>query len=366
MKRETAMIAMAIFCLALPMAAQTSFSTNLTGAAETTVCDADGVGFAIVNIDGTTIEYALLVQNLGSVTGAHIHEAGAGVDGEVVVDLSPSFTGGNATGTVTADQSVINGILANPSNYYVNVHTTECADGAIRGQLAQGSQDVIFFPIVGSGPGQNQTRWITDLRVLNLEDAQVDVTLMFYVSSNTGLTGPTATTTIQIPAGRQMVLDNVIEEQLGLEAFGALELVANGDIRADARILNDRRGNAEGTAGFAIEGFELDEAGTAGALPLLSQGVDFRTNVGYFNPNDQSVQLTLTARSTVDGSVLGEVTVDVGPYEQVQGGIFSLVNTVPEGQRAQENFYVTWSSTDPIFVYGSVVDNITGDSVYID
>jgi predicted acetyltransferase len=29
-------------------------------------------------------------------------------------------------------------------------------------------------------------------------------------------------------------------------------------------------------------------------------------------------------------------------------------------------FYVTWTSTRPIFVYGAVVDNKTGDVVYVD
>ncbi len=365
--KKIAMFAMALACLALPLAAQTTFSTTLTGAAETTVCDDDGIGFAIIRIEGNTIQYSLLVQNIGTVTGAHIHEAPAGVAGDVVVNLEPTFVGGNATGMVASlDQAKINDIVANPSNYYVNVHTTECADGAIRGQLGQGGQDVIFFPIVGSGPGQNQTRWITDLRILNQESTAVDATLMFFDQSANGLAAPTATTTIQIPAGRQMVLDNVIETQLGLEEFGALKIVASGDVRADARILNDRRSSAAGTAGFAIEGFDLDDAGTSGVLPLLSQGVDFRTNLGYFNPSEETVQLTLMARSTVDGSILGEVTIDVPGYKQAQAGVYSIINTVPEGQRAQENFYVTWSSTAPIFVYGSVVDNITGDSVYIE
>ena len=30
-----------------------------------------------------------------------------------------------------------------------------------------------------------------------------------------------------------------------------------------------------------------------------------------------------------------------------------------------ENFYVTYSSDAPVFVYGAVVDNVNGDSVYV-
>jgi hypothetical protein len=39
-----------------------------------------------------------------------------------------------AAGTVT-DEELADAILADPANYYVNVHTTVCPDGAVRGQL---------------------------------------------------------------------------------------------------------------------------------------------------------------------------------------------------------------------------------------
>jgi hypothetical protein len=44
-------------------------------------------------------------------------------------------TGLVAAGTTT-DPTVAAAILANPANYYVNVHTTQCPTGTIRGQLA--------------------------------------------------------------------------------------------------------------------------------------------------------------------------------------------------------------------------------------
>ncbi len=42
---------------------------------------------------------------------------------------------GVSFGCVSASADVIAAIRANPSNYYVNVHTTDFPDGAIRGQL---------------------------------------------------------------------------------------------------------------------------------------------------------------------------------------------------------------------------------------
>lgn len=43
-----------------------------------------------------------------------------------------------------------------------------------------------------------------------------------------------------------------------------------------------------------------------------------------------------------------------------------MLTNVAEADRIQPNLYVTWTSSAPLFVYGSVVDNKTGDSVLIE
>ena len=105
--------------LALPvMAFAQSLSATLAGANEVPgPGDTDGVGFAVVSISGTTINYSILVQNLGTPTQAHIHTGGAGTAGAVLLNFNPTFVGGTATGSVTATQDVINKILGNPAGF---------------------------------------------------------------------------------------------------------------------------------------------------------------------------------------------------------------------------------------------------------
>ena len=55
--------------------------------------------------------------------------------GNVVVTLVAPNASGVSFGCVSAPADVIAAIRANPSNYYVNVNTTDFPDGAIRGQL---------------------------------------------------------------------------------------------------------------------------------------------------------------------------------------------------------------------------------------
>jgi hypothetical protein len=74
----------------------------------------------------------------------------------------------------------------------------------------------------------------------------------------------------------------------------------------------------------------------------------------------------LQARRASDGALLGSVDVTIAGLSQVQQAVFSLVSTVAAGDQEQTDFSVTWTSTLRIYIYGAVVDNKTGDVVYVD
>ena len=69
--------------------------------------------------------------------GAHIHVQNPDqATGPIVVHFERTGlnTGLVAAGTTT-NPAVAAAILANPENYYVNLHTTVCPTGTVRGQL---------------------------------------------------------------------------------------------------------------------------------------------------------------------------------------------------------------------------------------
>jgi CHRD domain len=70
-------------------------------------------------------------------TAVHIHQGPAGTSGDVIVDLSKKADAGQRRGVVWADPGVVQRIIDNPQNYYVNYHTEAFPEGAIRGQLAR-------------------------------------------------------------------------------------------------------------------------------------------------------------------------------------------------------------------------------------
>lgn len=115
------------------------FTVPLTGAAEVPgPGDPDGSGVATLRLNPgrEQVCFALTVSTITlPATGAHIHAGTVTQAGPVVVGLTPPDATGTSSGCVDADRAVILGIIRNPEKYYVNVHTTDFPDGALRGQL---------------------------------------------------------------------------------------------------------------------------------------------------------------------------------------------------------------------------------------
>jgi hypothetical protein len=114
----------------------------------------DGAGGFVIEDNTDTLCYIIEVDkvsgtenNPGGAFVAHIHEGQPGENGPVVVSLAFP-TGGQAADCIGEDRvnpttnaplfaagQTAQEILANPDDYYINVHNQEFPDGAVRGQL---------------------------------------------------------------------------------------------------------------------------------------------------------------------------------------------------------------------------------------
>lgn len=115
-----------VVVLKATLASGATGAANGTGTAIVTFFPTEGAVCYQVNVSGITLP----------AIAEHIHHGAAGVNGPIVIPFAtaPDKTG-YAAGCVSASPSLIQQIIANPADYYVNVHTTDFPAGAIRGQL---------------------------------------------------------------------------------------------------------------------------------------------------------------------------------------------------------------------------------------
>ena len=144
MRRKFAFIALLVTAVltlnAAPASADTAvLRVTLTGAAERPgPGDPDGSGTAFIFVDDEENELCLVLffRNVTlPTTGLHIHEAPPTDPGPIVVGFTAPTT--NVTFQCRAvEDALLDDILANPEDYYLNLHTVpNFAAGAIRGQL---------------------------------------------------------------------------------------------------------------------------------------------------------------------------------------------------------------------------------------
>jgi hypothetical protein len=100
----------------------------------------DGAGVAEIRIEREEICYRLNATMGEMPTAAHIHTGAAGTSGPVLVNLMPMFNKGESGFTAEnclPPSSAVPQIAENPAGFYVNIHSAEHPDGAMRGQLAK-------------------------------------------------------------------------------------------------------------------------------------------------------------------------------------------------------------------------------------
>ena len=109
---------------------------------------ARGTAVITVHSDTNTIDFSVSLNSFpttAALTAAHIHPGATGVNGSVLIGTgltagnAPSLASGSGTFTFTAVPEAQGGqvaqILANPQNFYFNVHTSANPSGVMRGQL---------------------------------------------------------------------------------------------------------------------------------------------------------------------------------------------------------------------------------------
>jgi hypothetical protein len=132
-----------------------TLTARLSGAQEVPPADPDGSGKAdvVIDVEAGRVCFDIKLSDTGTPNRGHIHEGAAGVNGPIVVPffelrIPPADPGapasdprndaledGRLQDCVSADPALLARIVANPENFYVNVHNARFPGGNLRCQL---------------------------------------------------------------------------------------------------------------------------------------------------------------------------------------------------------------------------------------
>ena len=347
---------------------------ELRGSNEVPPTGSTVVGSSLVTIDNNNvITYEVNIDGLQNPILSHIHKNVAGANGPVVVNFATTasaFSNGRTKGTIQVDPALAADIKANPANYYVNVHTTAFGGGEIRGQLGTAIENDI--PVAGNVTTGAGDKFVTDLRIFNPSFTAPAVALVEYlVSGSGGNTNATASQTVVIPARGEAVLDDVTGPN-GLNSTGstgAIRVSSQNQLAVTSNIFNDQRGANKGTFGQFVPAVGRSSELRRGVIPHLANKTrdttnpsGFRTNIGFFNPNQSAVFVRLELRDAA-GTLVSQSTVTLAALSQQQNAITQYFPGADLSNAS--GLTVSFDASAPIIVYGAVNDNVSGDSICV-
>ena len=224
----------------------------------------------------------------------------------------------------------------------------------------------LYVPAAANAAGVNLTRWRTDLQVKAQGDEPASFTVELLKSSADNRDPEVRS--YSVGAGQSARLANLLESEFGFTGTAALRVSATaGRILVTSRTFNDDPAGTFGQTVPAVDDREAFGPGDRAALIQLSRSPDrsigFRTNVGVVNLTDQSIGIDIELHRA-DGGDVGNVSLTLRPFEHRQ------VNDVfaSGGAADIDDGYAIVRTSSPggrFLTYASVVDNASGDAVFI-
>lgn len=202
--------------------------------------------------------------------------------------------------------------------------------------------------------GANETKWKSNLALLNLAGNGVTAELTYRFDSQS------ASTSVTLADGELVEFSNIAADLFGAPgSAGAVDVEADGALVVTARTFNDA---PTGTFGQFLPGFGEASAlvpGDAGYLSQLKSTDTYRTNIGYTNYGEAECSVRASLMDA-NGALLKQIFATVPPGGWIQQNkVFESagVAPVPIG-------YAVVNVLTPgceVWSYASVVDNGSGD-----
>lgn len=233
-------------------------------------------------------------------------------------------------------------------------------------------QEVHLLPVAGHTAGAGQTFWRTDLAVFNPNTTPITLEILFVEAGegrldNVSTLGARQGESLSVPPRSSLRLSDLLGDRDGLQdVTGALIVGAEQRFTITSRSFTTA--DSGGTFGQTVPAASefVHQPGETLLLPALSSSVGARSNVGLVASADDSTALVLEVRLlSEDGTLLGSrtVTVPAGGINQLQVSTAEIDATSFDSGAAE---IMIISGSGAVSGYASVIDNITGDAVFVE
>ncbi|HEY6843490.1 MAG TPA: hypothetical protein VI391_04930, partial [Thermoanaerobaculia bacterium] len=213
-----------------------------------------------------------------------------------------------------------------------------------------------FIAAVANAPGANGTRFITDVRLFNRSGSPAEVTAVFTPTSSDG-TADFAAAKIDIAPNQIVAINDIVGTMLQSSGTGELELLGADHVLAMSRTYTR---SAAGSFGQFVPTADPSEAVGISDDPVFVTGLEnsdeYRSNIGFAEISGAPVEVHVRYFDK-SGPVIGSEVYGLAPFSHSQ------VHVTPTGEGIRAEVTVTGGGR--VLAYGSVVDNRSGDAIFI-
>ncbi len=275
-------------------------------------------------------------------------------DGSSSTEASPTHTY-TAAGTFTVKLTVTN------SGGSSNVSKTVVVSPAAATYVP-----ALVVPGQARTEGSGGSFFKTSLWMTNPGSAESKVRLEYLAATGGSNGGGVATKDVTVAVGKSVSYADVLSEAFGATTGTSGVIIVHVLSGTPAPLVTSRTFNdagAAGTFGQYIPAVNISSAAPAGDLRIHGLGGDgaSRSNVGIVNFGDTAATATLSVIDPTGQKVGTDVIVSIDPRTATQKNRINELAGVPN----LTFFSVAATSTSPIFVYASKLDNLTSDPIFV-
>ncbi len=233
--------------------------------------------------------------------------------------------------------------------------------------LAGLAVDAFFVPSVAHAPGAGGTQWRTNLAVVNPAAAAAELTLTFLPYAGGGTP---VERSFSLAPGATVEWVDVLVSLFGMSggssAKGSLKVSANGPLVIGSRTYNQTPKGTFGQYYPAVSAWDALPPGGVATVAHLKNTVAFRSNLGVINLGGEPVRVGVSLRDATGALIGTKVFADLPPGRYWQWDDIFSPRYTGAGERTLAYAVVEQvAGSGPVWFYGSVVDNLTGDPTTI-